>query len=352
MDDSWYNSTEMIQNGGEEMATIKDVAAEAGVSVGTVSRYLNGADIKERNKIRIEEAISKLGFKINPIARCLKMNKTDTIGVIIPNLADIYATTIVRNLEKTLYAYGYHIIACDSWGDKALEIEKVRLLMDRMVDGLILYPCNDNASYLKEVNLRKIPVVVVDTAVQGYACDQVLTDNSNATYAAAEWLIKNNHKRIGFISSREISYTARERIKGYYRAHADCSLEVDRELVKDNGYMEMDGYSAMKQFLSMKHPPTAVIASNYYTTLGAMKAIYDEKIPVPEKVSVIGFDNLGLSEVLQPPLSIVTQPMEEIGRKAAEIVIKRIRGEEEDFPLVLQLQTEMVLRSSTCKAKE
>lgn len=344
-----YNKIETIQKGGDGVATVKDVAKEAGVSVGTVSRYLNGAEIKEQNRIKIEEAIVKLDFKLNPIARYLKTNRTHTIGVIIPTLSDIYATTIVRNLEKTLYDYGYNIIACDSWGSSELEMEKVQLLADRMVDGLILYPCNEDISYLEAVNSRNIPVVIVDSAVNNYRCDQVLTDNSNAIYEAVRWLVSNNHKRIGIISASEELFTSRERVKGYYRALEDYRIEVDGELVKTLGYNVESGYQSMIQFLQMKNPPTAVIASNYYTTIGTMKAIYDLNIAVPEQVSIIGFDNLGLTGIIRPALTIIVQPMEEIGKEAAELLVRRIRGDYDGFPAVLRLKTELILRNSTAQ---
>lgn len=344
-----YNKIETIQKGGDGVATVKDVAKKAGVSVGTVSRYLNGAEIKEQNRIKIEEAISKLDFKLNPIARYLKTNRTHTIGVIIPTLSDIYATTIVRNLEKTLYDYGYNIIACDSWGSRELEMEKVQLLADRMVDGLILYPCNEDISYLKAINSRNIPVVIVDSAVNNYRCDQVLTDNSNAIYEAVRWLVNNNHKRIGIISASEELFTSRERVKGYYRALEDYRIEVDQELVKTLGYNVESGYQSMIQFLQMENPPTAVIASNYYTTIGTMKAIYDLNIAVPEQISIIGFDNLGLTGIIRPALTIIVQPMEEIGKEAAELLVRRIRGDYEGFPAVLRLKTELILRNSTAQ---
>jgi LacI family transcriptional regulator len=123
------------------MATIKDVAREAGVAVGTVSRYLNGAEIKEANRKKIDDAVHRLHFRLNPIARGLKTSRTNTIGVIIPDLSDPYSTTIVRSIEQKLYECGYNMFTCDSWGNPELERQKVELLMQQRVDGLILYPC-------------------------------------------------------------------------------------------------------------------------------------------------------------------------------------------------------------------
>lgn len=329
------------------MSTIKDVAREAGVAVGTVSRYLNGADIKETNRKKIEEAIKKLDFKLNPIARCLKTNKTNTIGVIIPSLTDIYGTTIVRSIEQKLYEFGYNIFVCDSWGDKQLENEKVDLLAHKMVDGLIIYPCSEDLSYLEKLQMNGIPVVTIDLAAKNLNCDQVLTDNINATYSAVEWLINNRHRRIGIINGNEQYFTASERLKGYIRALEDYSIDIDRELITTLGYCERSGYEAMAQLMKLKNPPTAVLACNYYTTIGAIKAIYDMNIKLPDQLSFIGFDNLGLSEVIRPSLSIIVQPMDDIGTRAAELLLSRINGDMDGFPAVCRLKTELILRESS-----
>jgi LacI family transcriptional regulator len=245
------------------MATIKDVAREAGVAVGTVSRYLNGAEIKEANRKKIDDAVHRLHFRLNPIARGLKTSRTNTIGVIIPDLSDPYSTTIVRSIEQKLYECGYNMFTCDSWGNPELERQKVELLMQQRVDGLILYPCAEDISYMEQYNDRDIPVVTVDIRVKGFACDQVVTDNINATYQAVEWLIANNHKRIAIICGKDDYFTSAERLKGYTRVLEDYSIPVESDLVKDLGYDEPSGHEAMVQLMKLANPPTAVIACNY-----------------------------------------------------------------------------------------
>jgi len=329
------------------LSTIKDVAREAEVSVGTVSHYLNGMEVKERNKVKIDLAIAKLSFKINPIAKGLRTSKTKTVGVIIPSLTDIYSTMIVGSIEQKLYEYGYNIFTCDSRGIIELEEHKARLLTEKMVDGLIIYPCSEEIGYIKELQGMGIPVVTVDTALKGMQCDQVLTDNIHATYSAVEWLIANNHRRIGIINGKEKSFTARERLKGYKRVLEDYTIEINESYVKMKGFDEKSGYDSLTELMSLAEPPTAVIACNYYTTIGMSKAIYDLNIQVPNQLSVIGFDNIGLSELIRPPLSIIVQPMEELGKCAAEMLLKRIDNDYEGFPSVQRLKTDFVIRKST-----
>jgi LacI family transcriptional regulator len=333
--------------GGDDMSTIKDVARLAGVAVGTVSRYLNGAEVKQVNKIKIEESIQVLNFRINPIARTLKTNRTNTIGIVIQDLSDLYSTTIIKSVEKELYKQGYNIFVCDAWGDKELEIEKISLLLEKMVDGLIVYPCSSNLEYLNNLINRECPVVTIDLKAEGYECDQVFSDNTSSTYNAVQWLINNNHKRIGLISGNPGYFTGGERLKGYKRALEDYSIPEESEFIKITNFTEEQGYSALKDLMELEEKPTAIIASNYYTTIGAVKAVYDLGIKIPEELSLIGFDNLGLTELVRPSLSIIVQPMEEVGRSAAQLLLRRIKGDYEGYPHTSRLKTDLVLRDST-----
>jgi LacI family transcriptional regulator len=331
------------------LATIKDVSKMAGVAVGTVSRYLNGAEVKEVNKIKIDEAIKVLDFKPNQIARTLKTNKTKTIGVIIPGLSDIYSTTIVQSIEEELYSKGYNLFLCDSMGNLNLEVEKVNILVDKMVDGLIIYPCTDDISYLNAFKEKQVPIVTLDIKARGFECDQVITDNVNATYTVTEWLLSNKHKRIGIITGGPKSFTAKERLKGYERALEDYGIDIEDKFIKAQDFSEKSGFEGICQFMQLEDLPTAVIACNYYTTIGAVKATYELGIKVPEQLSLVGFDNIGISEIARPALSIIVQPVEDIGKTAAQLLIRRIQGDYSNFPTVSRLKTSFVIKESTRK---
>lgn len=329
------------------MATIKDVAKLAGVSVGTVSRYLNGAEIKDSNKLKVDEAVKVYNFKLNPIARTLKTNRTNTVGVVITNLSDIYTTTIIRSIEEELYSSGYNIIVCDSWGKHELELEKIDILLDKRVDGLILYPSREDIDYSSLLVDKKLPMVIIDRKVNNSRCDQVLTDNVNATYTATEWLINNNHRKIGIITGPKEIFTASERLKGYIRAHEDYNLELQSNYIYGGNFSEESGYEGVCHLMSQAEPPTAIISSNYYTTLGAVKAAYSLELKIPDELSLIGFDNIGVSSIARPSLSIIVQPMEELGKAAAQLLIKRINGDYSDFPNICRLKTNFVIKDST-----
>ncbi len=334
------------------MATIKDIAREAGVGVGTVSRHLNGVLLKPVTALKVQAAIDRLGFTLNPVARGLKTSRSLTVGVVIPDFADIYGGTMIKHLERGLSAHGYSLLACDSSGDPGREAEKVRQMLHRRVDGLILYPCGSDVGYLASIpelvhSETAVPVLTVDMKTEGFACDQVRTDNRGATREATRWLISRGYVRIGLVTGPAGYFTAEERKDGYLEALAEAGIPVDGNLIRMTPHFDdAGGREAIGSLLELREPPKAVLACNYYTTLGAVQAIHDRNLRMPDNLALIGFDNLGLSAMVHPPLTIIVQPMEEIGASAADLLIRRMRGDRSDFPIVLQKKTTLLLRGS------
>lgn len=331
------------------MSTIKDVAIKSKTSVGTVSRYLNGYIIKEINRLKIEEAIKELDFTINPIARGLKTNKTNTIGVLIPGLSNVFSTQVISGMEKTFEEYGYNIIVCNSSDNVEKEKEKLRLFKNNCVDGIILMPVSDLGEHIIQSIGGEIPIVQIDRLVKDVKLDGVISDNVNGAYNALENIIMMGHRRVGVIAGQNNIYTARERLEGYLRAMRDYNVEADEDLIVYTNFDKAGGEKAVEMLMTLKEPPTAIFASNYYTTLGAVKALSKMGIKIGEDISLFGYDQAELSEVLNPPLSVVVQPMDEIGHKAAELLIKRIKGDKTGFPVVIRLKNQLVLTASIKK---
>ncbi len=327
-------------------ATIKDVAKHTGLSIATISKYINGGNVLDNNKILIDQAIKELGFKVNEIARGLKTNRTMTIGVLIPDLRNIFCTTIVSNIENILIQNGYSTIICDCKQSPALEKEKLEFLVNKMVDGIITMPIGSNARSIRALADKKLPVVLIDRAIREVDCDTVLVDNLNASYNAVEQLIIKGHKRIGIICGPGDIFTAEERLKGYIRVHEDYSMSVDESLVKKGDYEVESGYRLFNELLNSDNRPTAVFVTNYEMTLGAVMAINERNVKVPEELSFIGFDNLMMAKIVKPALSIVVQPMEQIGETAANILLRRLKGDMGNFPAMFRLKTELILRDS------
>jgi len=323
-------------------ATMKDVAEYAGLSIATVSKYINGIKVREENKKRIDEAIKALDFRVNEIARGLKTKKTATVGVLIPSLENIFATSIVSKVESILLQYGYSTIVCDYRHNKELENRKFDFLRNKQVDGIILVPYGISESKIIEALKEGVPVILIDRSIRGVDCDVVLTDNLNAAYNALELLITKGHRRIGIICGPQDIYTAQERLKGYIRIHEDYELEIDEALIKYGDYEIQSGIALMNEFLDQQNPPSAVFVTNYEMTLGAIMALNSRSIAVPDEISIIGFDNIQLANVVKPKLSIVVQPMQQIGEFAANLLIKRMKGDNSGFPAMMRLKTEIL----------
>lgn len=326
-------------------ATIKDVAKYTGLSIATISKHINGGNVLEQNKILIDNAIEKLGYKVNEIARGLKTNKTMTIGVLIPSLKNIFSTTIISCVENILMDYGYSTIVCDYKQRPDLENSKFDFLLQKSVDGIIIMPENIDKERIELALSRNIPVIMIDRTIKGLECDVVLVDNLNASYNAVEYLISKGHKRIGIICGPQDIYTAQERLKGYYRVLEDYNIAIDDEIIKFGDYEFESGYNLLNELMD-NNAPTAVFVTNYEMTLGAVMAINERNLRIPEKLSFIGFDNIELSKVVKPPLSVVIQPMDLIGETAAKLLIRRLKGDNTSFPLMYRLKTEMKLNES------
>lgn len=327
-------------------ATIKDVAKYTGLSIATISKYINGGNVLNENKRLIEEAIQALGFKVNEIARGLKTNKTMTVGVLIPNLENLFSMSIISNIENVLLQNGYSTIICDYKEDIGLEKEKLDFLVNKMIDGVIVMPFGNEGELVGKVIEKNIPVVLIDRTIKDINCDVVLVDNLNASYNAVEQLITRGHKRIGIICGPQDISTAQERLKGYIRVHEDYNMEVDGNLIKFGDYQLQSGHMLLNELLNVNPLPTAVFVTNYEMTLGAIIAINERNVKIPEELSFIGFDNLQVAQVVKPALSIVVQPMQQIGETAANIMVKRLKGDMGGFPAMFRLKTEVIIKDS------
>jgi LacI family transcriptional regulator len=215
-----------------------------------------------------------------------------------------------------------------------------------MVDAIVMMPLANNDNLVNGIIAKDIPVVLIDRLVKNVNCDVVLVDNLNASYNAVEQLIVRGHKRIGIIAGPQDIFTAQERLSGYIRVHEDYTMKVDSQLIKYGNYQMQSGHDLFLELIGMDSPPTAIYVTNYEMTLGAVFAINEHNIKIPDDVSVIGFDNLVLAQVVKPSLSIVVQPVQQIGETAAQIVLKRLKNDQNSTPSIIRLKTELLIRDS------
>ncbi len=330
-------------------ATIKDIAKETGLGLATISSYLNGGNVREKNRVKIEQAIEKLDFEVNEVARGLKTNRTRMIGVIIPELNNIFFAEIITELEDILRGQGYAVMICDCRTDEKREEEAVEFLKHRRVDGMILIPTGKSGACLKDIMKAGKPIVMIDRRIRHVHCDAVLVDNQGAARDAVQRLLQAGHRRIGMIAGAKEVYTAEERFQGYIQALEEAKIPVEDSLIVRGDYTIRGGSRGIKELSERNPDMTAVFISNYEMTLGAMIELNELGIQIPEEMSVIGFDNIEFAKACIPKLSIVTQPTKELGRCAAELMLKRL-GEENgqaEFETV-RLSTSFVEGKSVC----
>jgi alanine racemase/LacI family transcriptional regulator len=327
------------------LSTIKDVAKHTGLSIATISKYLNGGNVLDENKALIDEAVKKLDYRVNHLARSLKTNKTKTVGILIPSLSSAFFSYVISVIEATLSKEGYDSVICSFNFDPALEMEKLRFLFNKNVDGIILIPeglTAEDLNSLPALSDKQVPLILLDRYIRDYECDTVLADNVNASYTAVESLITKGHKRVGIIVGPSEVSTAYERAIGYRRVHQDYSLPEEESLIKVGDYSLESGYKLFNELLDMKDPPSAVFVTNYDMMLGAITAANERKIKIPGELSFIGYDNIELSRIINPPINIVVQPMDQIGESAARVLLKRMKGDYSSYPLILRHKSRLL----------
>lgn len=322
------------------MATIKDIARETGLGLATISKYLNGGNVREKNRVAIDEAIDRLGYTVNEFARGLKTSRSRSIGVIIPELGNQFISTIITVVEDILRKSGYSVLVCDCRTDPAQEREAVRFLLAKRVDGILNMPVSTDGAHLAPALAQNLPVVLIDRMIDGLqeSVNAVLVDNVGGSYAAVSSLIEAGHRNIGVIVGPKGLFTSSQRLLGYSQAMIAHALVPGDAYIEYSDYTVQGGHESMRRLLAHEEL-TAVFVSNYEMTLGAILAVNELGVRIPERISLIGFDNQQLSRVVQPPLTIVTQPLEQIGERAAEILLDALHAKERPQNRILTLPT-------------
>lgn len=309
------------------MATIKDVAQLAGVSVSTVSKLLNGGNVLEENAKAIRKAIEELDYRVNPFARSLKTQKTRTIGVLIPEMTAPFFGNVIRSLDQVLREHGYHtLVSCYS-SSYGLERENLHFLINNGIDGLIYAPENVTAEEFYDLIANtSIPMVQIDRRILGVNSDTVLVNNADAAYIAVTHLLNRGHRRIATITGPKGVYSAMERLVGYLRALSDHGILYDDNLVISDQYKFATGYKALDTLLQLPDPPTAIFTTSYDLTIGLVTALRERGMNISKDLEIIGFDCMEICTIMNPPLPVVYQPESEIGKVAADFMIQRLDG--------------------------
>ena len=331
--------------------TIADVAKHAKVSKSTISQYLNkryeymGLDTKKR----IETTIEELGYQANIVARSLKMKQTSTIGVIVANILHTFSTQIIRAIEDFCNENDFHVIVCNADDDPEKEKKYINMLRAKQVDGLIIFPTGGNYELYTETEKQDFPLVFIDRIVEGLTIDTLLLDNRHAMELAVNHFIERGHSRIGIITTSLIkNVTPRvERISGFKQVMNKYKLNVEEDWVK--GLELKDIQNGLRRMLSLQNSPTALIAGNDLAMMEILRFTQTNKINIPNKIALIGVDELTFANIFTPPLTTISQPAYEMGNKAAMLLLNKAKNKERGGgeSNIYRFKGELILRSST-----
>lgn len=329
--------------------TMRDVARLAEVSTSTVSAVLNGnVFVSPERKKRVEQAMAALDYQPDAIARSLKTGRSNVVGIIVPDITNVFYPELVRGAEDAAAKAGYSVLLCDSNESCNVEGNHVNALFARRVDGIIL-ACCVNSRAPESFARRRFPRVYVDRMPSVGADCSVSTDNVMAGYMAAKHLIDLGHRRIGIVAGFLGLSPHHDRLEGLRKAMQEFHVPILDEYLVAGGIQIEDGTAAGNILLDLPHRPTAILANNSNLLLGVLQAVAEKGVKVPEQLSVLGFDDYLWNRYFHPSLTAVAQPTHEMGRQAFEM-LKRVidsRPEEKLSGMHLRLPAELRVRNST-----
>ncbi len=323
--------------------TVKDVAEQAGVSTATVSRVLNkDPRISAATTGRVQKVIEELGYAPNPFARGLKTSRSLTVGFLAPEFTNDFFLGIARGVERRLQEVGLTLIICNSNEDPQTEMDRLGLLLDRGVDGLIVIPTSASGAHFGQAVKLGVPVVLVDRLVDDFHADAVLADNVNGTYQVLEPFLLQGVRRIGFLGGDQRLTSARERYDGFRRLLEDYHVPFDPELVRFGDFHDESGSRLLSQLLELPEPPQLVFISNRFMHLGATRLLLERGLKPDQAPRLVAFDDLDLAASLGYCEAMVRQPVHEIGVQAAEFLISRLSGEGGGEPRLARVKSQVV----------
>jgi LacI family transcriptional regulator, fructose operon transcriptional repressor len=324
------------------MVRIKDVAIEAGVSSATVSRVLsNKPYITPGVHDRVMAAVKKLGYRPNQVARSLRSQQSTIIGLIVSDICSPFFTAVSRAVEDCAYEQGYSVFLCNTDGDEKKELKYLHDMYDKNVAGVIMSPTKKTCDNFSKRTVN-IPMVVYDRTVRGNEVDNITIDNLDASYHLTKHLIANGYQRIAGIFCNEI--TGFQRREGFEKAIKETNLEQFQSVVIETKMST--GYDATIKLLNLNPRPDAILATDNIVLEGALHAIIELGLKIPDEVGLAGFDDVSWMTLVQPLITVVRQPTDEIGRMAVDLIMRRIEDPTRS-PIQVILKSQIVIRGSS-----
>ncbi|QQK81427.1 LacI family DNA-binding transcriptional regulator [Salicibibacter cibi] len=325
--------------------SIREVATKAGVSTATVSHVINETRfVAENTRQKVIHAMDELDYTPNFAAKTLRSQQTFTIGLVIPDISNHFFTSVVKGIEQNLYQKGYQLLVGNTDEKLELEIEKLKTFQAQQVSGIILASSAEHYQDIEPYLNLNTPIVFIDRIPDGTSGDYISVESEKAVYNAVQLLIERGHERIGMVTGIDTLSTTRERINGYRNALVHSRINVDENLIFEGDSKFTGGYHAAEKLLTQPGI-TAMFVANNLMTIGACTYFKEYQITIPEDIAIIGFDDYEWAKITDPPLSVIKQPVEKIGEKAAEALLHKIKTDDSGNQSI-RLPTELILRES------
>lgn len=330
------------------MPNMKQIARIAGVSLGTVSHVLNGSTpVREPLRKRVMDAVATVGYQPSQLARGLRRDKTNMIGMIIPDITNPFFPSVVRGAEDVAFENGYRLVLCNTDNDHSKEIIHLNELRTYLPSGLIVIPSNlsDLTTHAESYRKAGAVVVCVDRLPRNWDGDSVTANNEKGAFEATNYLLRIGHRRVAVITGPRHLSNAQNRLKGFKRALREQNIVIGPEYIQEASFEKQGGYTKAMLLLRRIPRPTAIFASNDMMALGALRAFRELGLHCPKDISLIGFDDLDLTEMTNPPISSVSQPGYQMGTAATRILIDRVSGNDGPVRHIV-LETALQVRES------
>ena len=328
------------------MPTIRDVAKRAGVAPITVSRVINNSGpVSPETRARVEAAIAELHYVPNTLARSLRFKETHTLALILTDIINPFWTTVARGVEDTASMRGFSVIVCNTDDSAEKQARYVDLVLQKQVDGVILVPLPEAPEIVTSIQRQRVPVVLLDAPMPDAQVDVVRADSQEAGYQLVRYLLDLGHRRIAMLAGPQNHFTSKERVAGYRRAMEEAGL-ADAVSIYYDSYNRQGGYRSTQRLLASGSLPTALVAANNFIAVGAIVALREAGLSVPQDVSLACVDDIPVAAMIDPFLTVAAQPAYDIGQKATQLLLARLAGEAPPEPQEIVLPVEIIVRKS------
>jgi LacI family transcriptional regulator len=332
--------------------TIKDVAKRVGLSSSTVSRAINKSGyVSEETQRLVDKAVMELDYRPNWMARGLKGKPSHFIGLIIPDISNLYYTAIARSVSNELQRYNYHLILCLNEESKEIDLNYLKMLSEKRVDGILyVHPANgNNSKFVRYLANDGFPIVELNRQRESDILDAVIADNFQGAYQMTHYLISKGNCRIGLIMGETDLTTGKNRLAGYQKALEDARIPIDKDLISIGSFTRSHGEKGINELLQLIDPPTAIFAGSNRILMGVLYVLGQKGLHIPNDISIVAFNDAEWLSTWNPPITVVDIATDEMARVAVEILVRRITSpEKEHKPITYQLSTLLIERKS-CK---